>query len=428
MNRRNFIQAIGILAGGSLFKKTAAALAVPSELTEKLWASADEQTFWKIVREQFLLPSDYAYLNTGGIGTVPVPVLHKIRCSTNEQQAKPGPGYDHEQWLQIKEKCAGLIGPTCEKDEIALVSTATEGINIILNGLQLKKGDEVIASTHEHAALHVPLLHLMKRNGIRLRFFEPDFKNGLGNVDRIRKLINKRTKLIFTSHITCTTGQVFPIKAIGQIAKDNGLWFAVDGAQAIGTMPINITDCHVDFYTFSGHKWILGPKRTGVLYVRKDLQEMLQPLTVGAYSVDAIDIEKLTITYNPTAQKYEYGTENDALYHGLGAAIDFMNTIGLQKIESHNRALAEQFYLGLKQIKGVEVISPEQEDYRSSMITFKIAGTNFVEVGNSLTEKGMRVRAVPEVNLDGIRASFHIYNNEGEVERTLNKIQNIANL
>ena len=417
------MKAMGAFTGSTLFSRPDRTLSESLPLTGKPLTTADENTFWKIVREQFIFPRDYAYLNTGGIGAVPTLVLNKIKTGMNQEQIHPKPGHDHKRWVNIKEKCTGLLSPKCQKEELALVSTATEGINIIINGLPLKKGDEVITSTHEHPAVHVPLLNLMQREGIKIRIFEPDLKNGMGNLDRINQLINKKTRLIFISHVTCTTGQLYPVKEIGQLAKDRELWFAVDGAQAVGSMPMDIVECGIDFYTFSGHKWTLGPKRTGVLYVRKELLDTLRSITVGAYSNGGYDIFKMDMTFDPTAQRYEYATQNEMLFYGLGAGVDFVRTIGLQRVLDHNKSLAEKFYEGLKDIPGIEVISPEESEYRTAMITFRVKGQNIREIANELSNRrGIRVRHVPEVGLEGLRVSFHVYNNESEVDRILREL------
>ena len=332
MKRRHFINSVALLSGGILIPAKKAA-GISDNTFEGLSKNyPDEETFWKTVREQFIFPEDYAYLNTGGIGAVPALVLNKVSQSMNELEIYPKPGHDHNKWMEIKEKCTGLLGSDINKEELALISTATEGINIVINGLPLSKGDEVITSTHEHPALHVPLLNKMQRNGINIKSFVPDFKSGLGNVEKIKNLITKRTRLVFLSHITCTTGQCFPLKEIGQLTRDKNIWFAVDGAQAVGSMSMEIKKWNIDFYTYSGHKWTLGPKRTGVLFVREDLLEILRPTTVGAYSDDGYDIVKLELKLNPTAQRYEYATQNEALFWGMGKGVDFVKTIGLQRI------------------------------------------------------------------------------------------------
>jgi selenocysteine lyase/cysteine desulfurase len=380
--------------------------------------------FWKLIREQFPIPKDYTYLNTGGLGSSPYVVSQKVKEEMDNLDRYPTPNHDLEKWWKMKEKCAGLFG--CDKEEIAFVGCATEGINIVVNGLPLKKGDEVILTTHEHVAGNLPLLNRAKRDGIVLKTFEPDKVNWETNLERIEKLITKKTRLIFVSHITCTAGQRLPEKEICKLAKDKGLWVFLDGAQVPGMMPINVHEYNCDFYTTSGHKWLLGPKRTGILYVKKENLDIVQPLTVGGYSDAGYSVEKNELKFQPSAQRFEYGTQNPALFFGLETAIDFINLIGIENIWEHDRQLAEAFYQELLKIPNVEVLSPEQEDFRTAMITFKMKNMPYDKVVAYLMEKRIRVRPVTEGNLMAVRVSFHVYNNEMDVAKILNEIKNLA--
>ncbi len=424
MNRNQFLTSLGAITGGTLLGRPAfAGYWPPGEKVKKI---TDETSFWKFVREQFLFPDDYSYLNTGGIGAVPLLVLNRVKTSMEQSEIYPRPGHDHEKWLKAKEICCKLLGDGCDKEDLALTSTATEGINIVVNGLDLKPGDEVITSTHEHPALHIPLLNQVKTRGIIMRTFHPDMENGYGNVQRINELITRKTRLIFISHVTCTTGQIFPIREIADLAKSKGILFALDGAQAVGQIPVDLNDCGVDFYTFSGHKWTLGPKRTGVLYVSKDKLEAIRPVTVGAYSDDGYDPENKTLTYHPTAQRFEYGTQNETLFHGLQEGVEFILTIGLKQIIDRNRKMAETFYHGLENLPAITILSPKEENYRSSMITFKSKSHDNREIASYLSGKRIRVRVVNEANLGGVRVSFHLYNDASDVEKILMEIENFV--
>jgi selenocysteine lyase/cysteine desulfurase len=420
MKRRHFFKSIAGLTSGLFLT---GGIPVYSSLS-----SLKNEKFWRLVRKQFLLPENYAYLNTGGLGTSPALVRDAVKKRMDQEDAHPGPGYSSKDWWKIKEKCALLLGPGVKKEELAFTSTATEGINIIINGLPLNKGDEIITSTHEHPALDVPLLYRMKTSGIVIKTFEPDLVDALGNVQRIERLITKRTRLIFISHITCTTGQIMPVKEIGQLARIKGLWFALDGVQAVGQLPLNIGETGVDFYAVSGHKWLLGPRRTGIFYIRKDLLDanIVKPCVVGAYSNGGYDMEKRLLKLHPTGQRFEYATQNEALFYGLEAAVDFITGIGIETIRDHNKHLAEMFYKGLSGISQVELLSPLQEKYRSSMIAFRIKNRDNRKISLQLESKGFRLRQLVELNPQAIRASFHVYNNEQEVQRLLQEIKSFT--
>jgi selenocysteine lyase/cysteine desulfurase len=424
MNRKEFLRGIAAVVGSLAVPRAAEAADFTAALQDA--SGGGDAAFWKIVRDEFVLDPAWSYLNFGGLGSCPMPVLNSLWEWTRSEERAPSPGHDETLWWGVKEKLARLLGPGCRKEDLALIGCATEGINTILNGLPLGKGDEVITSTHEHVALNVGLLNRMQRDGIVIRLFEPDLARASGNIDRIASLISARTRLIFVSHVTCTTGQLMPAPEIAGLARGRGIWFALDGAQAPVCVPFDIVETGADFYTSSAHKWLMGPKRTGFLYVRQGMLDTLRPSTAGAYSSERNDITKLELALHPTAQRYEYGTQNDALFFGLGAAVDFVEAIGLPRIWQHNHALAEKFYRGLQEIPGVEVLSPLEEAYRTAMISFRMRDRTYAQVNERLGQAKIRVRPVTEGGLNCIRVSFHVCNHDGDVARVLDILRALA--
>jgi len=424
MNRKNFLASLGMLTGGAMtgFGKdlfTGQKSGIPQ-------MSGKGEDIWSIIREEFSFPEGYVYLNTGGIGSVPRHVRSLVSDAWFQLESNPTPGHDLKKWNSLKKDVAALMGPGVDQQEIALISSATEGINIILNGLSLQKGDEVITSLHEHPALNVPLLNLLKRKGIVIRTFEPDRKTGINNVKLIDALINKKTRLIFISHRTTTTGQLLPVKEIGELAKSKNILFALDGAQAPGSMPIDVKDWNADFYTFSSHKWVLAPRRTGVLYISKEKQDIVAPVTVGAYSDNGYSIKDGTLNFQQSAQRYEYGTVNELLYLGFESSLRFINSIGIPVIREHNESLSEKFRSELEKVKVCEILSPEEREYRSSMITFRIPGKSLNDISGTMGKDNIRVRPVGEADLNGVRISFHIYNSENDLDRAVESIKKIT--
>jgi selenocysteine lyase/cysteine desulfurase len=424
MERKEFLKRMTAFLGGLAFTGDFTWAGLRSQMEKA--AAGDEEQFWKLVRDQFVLDPEWTYLNFGGLGSCPLPVINSFMEWTRNEERAPSAGHDGKAWASVKEKLARVLGKTCRMEDLALISTATEGINMIVNGLPLKKGDEVITSTHEHVALNSALLNRMQRDGIVIRLFEPVREKGMGNVERIAGLINGQTRLIFISHVTCTTGHRFPEKEISRLAREKGIWFALDGAQAPVCVPFDIVDCGVDFYACSTHKWLMGPKRTGFLYVRQGLLDVIRPLTVGASSSARYDIGKNEFVLHPMAQRFEYGTQNDALFYGLGTAVDFVQTIGPDRIWRHNHALAERFYRGLQEIPGVEIVSPQEVAYRSAMISFRMKSHEFTKINEHLAKERIRVRTVTEGGVNCIRVSFHICNHDGEVTQILTSLRKLA--
>lgn len=427
MKRNNFIRSMGLLGGGLITGVTTSAFGSPTEFRSAVSGITEEDQYWQVVRNQFLLPDDYLYLNTGGIGANPLPILEMMEKAWRDTQASPKPGHDTKHWEVIKEKLAPFIGQTVEPEEIALIGTATEGLNIVLNGLGLRRGDEVITTTHEHAALNIPLLNHAQHTGIKIRHFRPDKLTADEVVETINNLITRKTRLIILSHVTCTTGQLLPVKEIGQLARSKEILFCVDGAQATGWLPMDVKAAGIDFYATCGHKWLLGPKRTGFLYVDRNKQDLIRPTCVGAYSDAVNDFENGLLKFWDSAKRYEYGTQSEPSFLGLEAAAEFMTEIGLRRVFEHDRALAESFYHGLEEIPSVEILSPKELRSRSTMITFRIKDVDYTKTANQLSGPSrIRVRQVPEAGVNGIRASFHVHNLSADVTRILEEIRKLS--
>jgi selenocysteine lyase/cysteine desulfurase len=423
MKRRRFLQSVGLVSGGLLARTSA------SHASQDAGASPlppkDSPDFWRAVRAQFPLAADFAYLNTAGLGSSPRAVSNVVKTWMDREDANPAPGHSEEDFTRIRTACASLLGPSCSGDEIALLSTATEAINAILNTFEWNTGDEVITSTHEHASLAIALLHRARTRGVVIRTFEPDVDAPAGNVTRIERLVGPRTRLIFVSHVTCTTGQLLPADRIGALAAARGLAFALDGAQSWAHVPIDLGRTGAHYYAASGHKWLLGPKRTGILWVRRDRIPGAIPAVVGAYSDASSSLADRTLVLRPTAQRFEYGTQNDALVYGIEAATQFMASIGFEQAWAHNRALAEQFVEGLRKIPAVRLLSPRERADRTAIITFAVTGRDNRQVASELVKRRLRVRSVTEGGLDAVRVSFHVCNDADEVERLLAALREV---
>ena len=425
MKRKEFIAWNAALLGSLVlpFKGRAAG---PMEAVGAAAEAGDEDALWETVRRQFILDPSWMYLNFAGLGACPLPVLNSLVEWNQAEERLPDVDHERPDWNKAKAKMARLLGKTCRTEDLAFVGCATEGIGIIVNGLTLKAGDEVITSTHEHVAVNASLINRKQKDGIVIRTFEPDLENGLGNVDRIAKLINGRTKLILVSHVTCTTGQRFPEKEIAALARERGVLFALDGAQAVVNVPFDIVDCGVDFYTASTHKWCMAPKRTGFLYIRQGLLEVLRPQTVGMSTNKRTDIWTQEMEFQPNPERYEFGTENDALFHALGTACDFVQAIEPERVSARGRALAERFYEGLKDIPGIERLSPAEEAYRSCIITFRMKNHPYEEVYDYLRKEKILARRIQEGKLWAVRVSFFLNNRMEDVTKTLELVDKLA--
>lgn len=423
MNRRSFVRALTGTAGGAFVLDVLAgkgAMAAPPSWPDG--ALTDEE-FWTFVREQFPLSHERAYLNTGGLGASPYVVINAVKSKMDELERISETGHDETLWHSIKAAAGELLG--CDGGELAFVRNTTEGVNIIANGLPFTRGDEIVTTTHEHVGNAMPWLPLAKRAGLTLRLFEPSTASQQENLDRIQALLSRRTRLISIPHAATTTGLILPVKEISAIAREKKIWFFIDGAQSAGMFPFSLREIGCDAYATSGHKWLVGPKETGLLYVRKEMLDVIQPRFTGAYSAGPFDFQKGTYQFDPTAQRYEYGTVSTPLRVGLGAAVGFLQRIGIARVWERDRFLSTRLFNGLRDIPNVTVLSPGRDDMRSAMITFKHRSVGHLALQDHLTTYRLRTRAVDEGGLAALRISTHIYNSVEEVDRVLEGVRSV---
>jgi selenocysteine lyase/cysteine desulfurase len=222
------------------------------------------------------------------------------------------------------------------------------------------------------------------------------------------------------SHITCTTGAVMPIAEIADLCRERGVICVIDGAQAVGQIPVDLVSLGCDFYVASGHKWLLAPKGTGLLYVREEMLDSWRPSYVGAYSDAGFDIVAGTFERLRPAESSEYGTRNTPALIGFGTALDFLDAVGIEAIRNRAATLAGRLRTGLAPLSGVEILTPAAAASRAAILTFRLpaAGGDPWDWCNLLRrEHGMRLRPVGEAGLNAVRCSTHLFNTEAEVDQ-----------
>lgn len=378
--------------------------------------------FWDNVREQFPLTKNRVYLNNGTFGPSPTPVLDALKNSFDESNTIGEYGHINP----LRGKLAEFVG--IKESEISLTHNTTEGINIMVWGLSLKAGDEVIITYHEHAGNAIPWLNRAKLHGIVLIPFEPALTQS-ENLDLIKKLVTPRTKVIAVPHVTCTTGLVLPIKEISEFAKSKGIFTAIDGAHGAGTFDLNLKELGADFYASSYHKWVLGPNGVGFLYVKEELLDQLQAYQVGAYSESGYDLYKKPLElhgYVPTAHRYDYGSQSLPMIKGVLAATAFHSEIGRQKIELRICELNQYLFDGLSEMKNqLNILTPSELESRICMVAFRPKNKDYQEAYQEISQEGFRIRVVPEGGINAIRISTHIYNSKSEIDSLLTVVQKV---
>ncbi|MDB6127867.1 MAG: L-cysteine/cystine lyase, partial [Verrucomicrobia bacterium] len=416
LDRRTFLQSVGIGALGALSGYTpmnAATVALPA-LPDFDAARADD--FWRAVRALYPIQADPVYLNTGGLGPTPQPVLDAVFSTMTAMQQHSEP--EHPQHVDpARHTMARFLG--VKPEEICFARNATEGNSMIAAGLALKAGDEIIFESHAHPGGSFPWFNQVKQRGVVVRLFEPDPSSPEANLAAIRALVTPRTKVIQVSHITCTTGLVLPVRAIADFAKQQGIWFHIDGAQAVGMIPVNIDGIGCDSYAISGHKWLGGPHETGVFYLRRARLEEVAVTEIGSYSGD-LPVLPGVIALENSVTRFEYGTRNLGLITALATAADLQDKIGRERIAAHGHKLATQLRDGFTGIAGIEILTPRDDAMRGSMITIRHARADANKVvGYLMKQHRLRCRPVGEQKIEAVRISTHVFNSHAECERVI---------
>src|SRR5579871_295830 len=306
--------------------------------------------------------------------------------------------------------------------EIVFVRGTTEAINLVAHTLgrkQVQPGDEILISHMEHHSNIVPRQILCEERGAVLRVVPID-DQGEMELDEYEKLLNPRTRLVSVVHVSNALGTVNPVREIITLAHLRNIPVLIDGAQAVPHMPVDVQELDCDFYAFSGHK-VYGPTGIGVLYGKANLLESMPPFHGGGDMISSVTFEK-TI-YNVLPYKFEAGTPNIAGTLGLGAALDYITGIGMDRIAEHEHALLEYGTQALSGIPGVRLIGTARE--KAGVLSFVLEGVHPHDVGTILDQEGIAVRtghhcAQPVMERFGVpattRASLAYYNTRQDID------------
>ncbi len=419
-NRRNFLRSASFLATCSISELDVMTTMQQLKANSKT-VRPDDEAYWKNVRQLFPLSNEWTYLNNGTMGPSPYPVIdaiHKGIMQSDEQ----GDYGDYEECL---EAIASFV--SAHKNEMVLTHNVTEGNNIVCWGLPLSKGDEVIMTDQEHVGGALPWLNRQKLHGIILKTFTPA-PTAEETLERIASVITRKTRVIAIPHMPCTQGQVLPVKEICRLAKDKGIYSCIDGAHGPGMMPVNLHDMGCDTYASCCHKWMLGPKGTGFLYVRAEFGSVLQPYFVGGGSTtdkwDMADNAGYMPPYADTAHRYFGGTQSLALSEGVKASVAFMSTIGMENTYARVKYLSR--YLQQKLLSmgnAVELLTPTEDISFGGINSFRIKGVEIEDFFSKCYRKKIRIRSVTENSMNCVRISTHIYNNKDEIDALMREIK-----
>ena len=322
-------------------------------------------------------------------------------------------------------------------DEVIFTKSATESINAIAYSLgnaragskfHIKPGDRIVVSEMEHHANLIPWQELSARTGAELVWFKVS-DNGRLDLSNMDELINERTKVVALTHQSNVLGTIVPLDQVTAKAHSVGALFVLDACQSVPHYKVDVKALNVDFIAFSGHK-MLGPTGVGILWGRKSLLDEMPPFLTGGSMIETVTME--SATYLSAPKRFEAGVPNMAQAIGLGAAVDYLNAIGLDEIHAHEVKLTRRALDGLQSIKGLSVIGPKDLEMRGGVVSFAVEGVHPHDLGQALDQYGIAVRtghhcAWPLMRrfktVATTRASFYLYNDFDEIQALIDGVE-----
>jgi isopenicillin-N epimerase len=427
LNRRRFLSfalAPGLLDSARGTSVSPAGVSASPEVPS--WPEDNDPAFWSRVRDLFYIKPGEAFFNTGTLGATPRPVLERVIEDMRTLQATitrwdysantPNwiSGYSPE--LPLREKLGRLVN--AEGRDIALTQNATMGMNFVANGVDLKPGDEVILTNREHPGGICGWQQRAKRDGVVVK--QVPVPTPANDPDQLVKLfadaLAPRTRVLAFPHIISSTAVVMPAKRLTELAHAHGCLSVIDGAQAIGQIKIDLQDLGCDAYFASPHKWLLAPPGNGMFYIRRDQQDKIWT-TLCSFAWD----DRQDGMY----RFMQYGTGNDSLLAGLDAALDFHFRLGPERVRGRMRFLADRLRTGLQAIPRARISSPVHPELADATVVHRIEGIPSSKLEEALwQEKWIRVRS--QGDQVGVRQSCQIYNNEAEIDATLEVVRKLA--
>ena len=366
------------------------------------------------VRDAFPALETGVYLNVGTYGIMPAPALTAFLADVEEYERYGifSTGGVGRKVQETREALAQLFN--CEPTQITFTGNATDGTNLVLAGLTWQEGDEVIVTDEEHEAINHPLLYLQCSKGVRMRRIkvspDPDVMR-----QRCEEVVSDRTRLLAFSQVTCESGTRLPVASMCAWAAERGILSLVDGAQSLGVFSIDVGALGCDFFTSNGHKWMSGPKGTGVFYASPNRLVELSPAHVGAGSLECTDVNTGQADLWPSGRRFEFGTRASTLYAGLGYSITWLANLGWDNITQYIAGLSGYLKARILERPYLHLLTPVPFEQSSGLTTFVMDEWNAGELSRELWQRArIRVRVIPHYNATRI-ATAH-FNNEADVD------------
>jgi L-cysteine/cystine lyase len=377
------------------------------------------------IRRTLPVTEKLAYLNTGTAGPLPQPAIEAMSAAAKGEAEAGRIGIDGYRVLfeQLSELRVGLARfVAADPAEIAISHNTTDGMNIGTLGLGWRAGDHVVTTSLEHPGALLPLYVIHRRFGVEVEFAEIGRGGREETLAAMAAAIRPGTKLVVLSHVTWSTGAVLPLPEISELAHRAGALVLVDGAQSVGSIPVDMPAGGADFYAFSGQKWLCGPEGTGGIYVRGESLERFQPAFIGGFGIDHENFRPNDVDgweTAPGAQRFEVGSVYRPGIYGLNAALGWRQALGEATFAATSE-LAGYCLERVGTLPGAELLTPNQ-DQLSGLVAFRLPDLDVTRAVEHLTAAGVAIRSIPDNQ--ALRISCGFYNTRDEIDQAVGLLE-----
>lgn len=409
ISRRGFVGSVGGVA-----------LAWPRRLDRlgqlgQVAGAPDDEAFWDVVREGFLIPDDRIYLNNGTLGAPPAVVVAAVQ----EHERRVAETFPPRlSWEDLKEGLAVLLDG--DADGFVFPRNTTEAMSFVSLGLDLRRGDEIVTTDHEHIGGLMPWRSIAQRRGLEVvvASLPVPAETSEALLEAVWERVTPRTRVVSVSHVTFTNGTRFPVEALAQRCREAGIVSVIDGAHPPGMTEVSLRGIGADFYASSPHKWLLAPRGTGLLYLAEKWRTELWPTVAsGGWDDRSLGAHRLN----------HMGTLDESRLAGLLAATQFHRSVRADRVAARVEYLGQRLLAGLRQISGSQVFSPESVQLRAGMVSFSLDGVSSLDLQRHLAQTAnARTRVIGEYDLGWMRVSTHVYNAPSHVDRVLEVLHQVS--
>jgi selenocysteine lyase/cysteine desulfurase len=381
--------------------------------------NSPDGAYWDALRQYYLFEDKLIMMNNGTVGPMPKPVFNTLMRFFRTQVSNPFDVYNFlpAKKEEVRTKLANFIHAL--PDEVSLTSNTTEGLNFVINGLDLKAGDEVLVSNMEHPGAISPWRLKAKRYGVVIKEVVIGLppKSTEEIVKAFAAAITPRTKIISVGHTVYISGLITPIKELSKMAHEKGVLVMADSAHGLGMISLDMKELGCDFFASSPYKWLGAPTGIGLLYVAKEVQDKLWPTVVSS----GWDTTASARKYDPQGQRA------DAMVYALGEAIDFIDRIGKVKVEKRIKTLAAYFKQGLTKIPGVKINTPLDPYLSAGLTAFSAEGVENSKIVDYVRDKyNLVVRTIGGKETAAVRVSTPIYISFKEIDMLLEGVNQLV--